>query len=212
MGEGWERPRGGAAPALPPGFNPPATPSTPPPPTAPSRLRHPADASVATYTGHSVLQTLIRARFAPAASAGGRYVYSGSACGRVFVWGELKDGVGRWLVRCRVWRRGLPAPTGGQRCAPRLPSPASRIMAMTPPSPPHMPQLQPQLPDLVTTELVHVLAYHREVVRDASWHPTVPGVLATASFDGSIVRWAPRGEAGAGPGVPGADQVEHAWW
>lgn len=33
------------------------------------------------------------------------------------------------------------------------------------------------------------LAYHQEIVRDCSWHPTQPS-LVTASFDGTIVRCA----------------------
>ena len=39
------------------------------------------------YRGHTVLQTLIRAYFSPAASTGQRYIYSGSADGQIFVWG-----------------------------------------------------------------------------------------------------------------------------
>jgi len=44
------------------------------------------DTSVATYKGHSVLSTLIRARFSPLESTGGAYVYAGSADGVVRVW------------------------------------------------------------------------------------------------------------------------------
>jgi hypothetical protein len=47
--------------------------------------KHPNDVSVCTYTGHSVLQTLIRCHFSPAASTGQRYIYSGSADGRIHV-------------------------------------------------------------------------------------------------------------------------------
>ncbi len=38
-----------------------------------------------TYRGHAVLQTLIRCHFSPAETTGGRYIYSGSADGRIHV-------------------------------------------------------------------------------------------------------------------------------
>ena len=41
------------------------------------------------YRGHSVLQTLIRAYFSPAEKTGQRYIYAGSSCGTIFVWGVL---------------------------------------------------------------------------------------------------------------------------
>lgn len=54
--------------------------------------------------------------------------------------------------------------------------------------------------------------YHRECVRDCSWHPHLP-MLATCSFDGSCALWEPcvPGEeeaagdeaAAAGGGKPG---------
>lgn len=40
------------------------------------------------YRGHAVLQTLIRAYFSPLATTGQRYIYSGSADGSVYIWGE----------------------------------------------------------------------------------------------------------------------------
>ena len=43
--------------------------------------RHGADASAVTFTGHEVLSTLIRARFSPLESTGGRFAYSGSSDG-----------------------------------------------------------------------------------------------------------------------------------
>ena len=43
------------------------------------------------YRGHKVLQTLIRAYFSPAETTGQRYIYSGSDCGSVFVWGVAHD-------------------------------------------------------------------------------------------------------------------------
>jgi DDB1- and CUL4-associated factor 11 len=51
----------------------------------PKCLAHPLDCSVMTYRGHAVLQTLIRCHFSPAETTGGRYIYSGSADGRIHV-------------------------------------------------------------------------------------------------------------------------------
>jgi DDB1- and CUL4-associated factor 11 len=42
------------------------------------------DASLMTYSGHQVLQTLIRARFSPPHVTGQRYIYSGSYNGKVY--------------------------------------------------------------------------------------------------------------------------------
>ena len=44
------------------------------------------DASLLTFSGHRVLETLIRAYFSPLVSTGQRYVYSGSYDGSVYVW------------------------------------------------------------------------------------------------------------------------------
>lgn len=51
-------------------------------------VQHPHDGSVMTFRGHSVLSTLIRAYWSPAATTGQRYVYTGSADGGVWVYGE----------------------------------------------------------------------------------------------------------------------------
>jgi hypothetical protein len=45
-----------------------------------------SDRSVITFTGHAVAQTLIRCSFSPGPSTGYRYVVSGSADGRVYIW------------------------------------------------------------------------------------------------------------------------------
>ena len=49
-------------------------------------MKHPDDASLQTYSGHLVDQTLIRAYFSPAATTGQRYIYSGSSDGVVAFW------------------------------------------------------------------------------------------------------------------------------
>jgi WD repeat-containing protein 23 len=56
--------------------------------------RHPLDTSVSTFTGHSVLRTLIRCFFSPMFSTGARYVYSGSADGTVRIWDTLVSSQG----------------------------------------------------------------------------------------------------------------------
>ncbi|KAF8481816.1 WD40-repeat-containing domain protein [Russula ochroleuca] len=52
----------------------------------PRHHAHPLDCSVMTYRGHAVLQTLIRCHFSPSETTGGRYIYSGSADGRIHIW------------------------------------------------------------------------------------------------------------------------------
>ena len=52
-------------------------------------LEHPHDGAVATYRGHSVLGTLIRAYWSPEFSTGQRYIYSGSSDGAAVIYGGL---------------------------------------------------------------------------------------------------------------------------
>ncbi|KAF2724657.1 WD40 repeat-like protein [Polychaeton citri CBS 116435] len=47
---------------------------------------HPHDCSLVTFRGHRVLKTLIRCHFSPAESTNGRYIYSGSHDGKVYIW------------------------------------------------------------------------------------------------------------------------------
>lgn len=93
-------------------------------------VSHPHDGAIATYRGHSVLATLIRAYWSPGATTGQRYIYAGSADGGVYIW------------------------------------------------------------DVITQEVVSVLRYHTEVVRDCSWHPFLP-LLASVAFDGTVCTWEP---------------------
>ncbi|KAJ1972104.1 hypothetical protein H4R35_004863 [Dimargaris xerosporica] len=55
-------------------------------PRIPGTRPHPKDCSVNTYTGHSVLRTLIRCYFSPMHTTGQRYIYSGSADGTVAIY------------------------------------------------------------------------------------------------------------------------------
>ena len=57
------------------------------PPYKESRRRgNPHDCSLVTFKGHKVVSTLIRCHFSPPGSTDGRYVYSGSTDGCVWVW------------------------------------------------------------------------------------------------------------------------------
>ncbi|TMW57168.1 hypothetical protein Poli38472_003093 [Pythium oligandrum] len=48
-------------------------------------VAHPHDKSVMTYRGHLVMETLIRCHFSPLHTTGQKYIYTGSADGRVYV-------------------------------------------------------------------------------------------------------------------------------
>ncbi|XP_054787125.1 LEC14B homolog [Prosopis cineraria] len=49
-------------------------------------LKHPNDQSLATYSGHSVLRTLIRCYFSPSYSTGQKYIYTGSSDSSVYIY------------------------------------------------------------------------------------------------------------------------------
>ena len=49
----------------------------------------------------------------------------------------------------------------------------------------------PTAADIVTGKPAQELRYHREIVRDLSWHPYLP-MMVTSAFDGSVVQWDPR--------------------
>merc|ERR1711879_854795 len=58
-------------------------------PGIPSEVQHPNDRSLMSFTGHAVLQTLIRCRWSPMETTGQRYILSGSQCGSLFVYDVL---------------------------------------------------------------------------------------------------------------------------
>uniref|UniRef100_A0A7S3VU90 Anaphase-promoting complex subunit 4 WD40 domain-containing protein n=1 Tax=Dunaliella tertiolecta TaxID=3047 RepID=A0A7S3VU90_DUNTE len=64
-------------------------------------VRHPHDASVMTYRGHQVHQTLIRAYFSPSHTTGQRFIYAGSADCCVYLWDVV---TGKMLHRLRHHR------------------------------------------------------------------------------------------------------------
>ena len=47
------------------------------------------DSSIMTYTGHTILQTLIRCHFSPVHTTGQSLIYTGCAAGRVLVYDLL---------------------------------------------------------------------------------------------------------------------------
>jgi hypothetical protein len=59
---------------------------------AADQYRLDGDSSLMTYSGHQVLQTLIRARFSPLHTTGQRYIYSGSYDGNVYSKNERDRG------------------------------------------------------------------------------------------------------------------------
>nr|CDI51619.1 wd40 repeat-like protein [Melanopsichium pennsylvanicum 4] len=62
---------------------------------------HPQDCSVMTYRGHAVLKTLIRCHFSPQETTGQKYIYSGSADGKIHIW-NLDGTVAQVLDRSKV--------------------------------------------------------------------------------------------------------------
>lgn len=52
-------------------------------------VTHPHDKSVMTYRGHMIMETLIRCHFSPLHSTAQKYVYTGSADGRVYVYDTI---------------------------------------------------------------------------------------------------------------------------
>ena len=145
-------------------------------------LRGPDDVSVQTYRGHVVDQTLIRAYFSPRETTGQKYLYSGSSDGRVVFWdvvsGERlssgeedhrESGDGEFAdASARV----------GSRAYPRAGPAAARARAEDQPSP----RRRAAMDESVGRRR------RGAVVRDCSWHPTRPTLVA-AGWDGAVVRW-----------------------
>lgn len=144
-------------------------------------LRGPDDVSVQTYRGHVVDQTLIRAYFSPRETTGQRYLYSGSSDGRVVFWdvvsgermpsGEEEEDDGGGEVADASARVG-------SRAYPRAGPAAARARAEGQPSPRHRAALDESVGR----------RRRQTVVRDCSWHPTRPTLVA-AGWDGAVVRW-----------------------
>ena len=158
-------------------------------------IKHPDDASIQTYKGHLVDQTLIRAYFSPAATTGQRYIYSGSSDGSVTFWDVVS---GRLLGDDNEEDGGVGG-SGDDSGSPSPDTPARRVigsggegidvrgyrrgsMCRLGDTSGGSPRRRPS-----RNSTVHGSS-RGPVVRDVSWHPTQP-ILVTVAWDGSVVRW-----------------------
>ncbi|KAI9163495.1 WD40 domain protein [Paramyrothecium foliicola] len=103
---------------------------------------HPHDNSLVTFRGHKVLRTLIRCHFSPPNSTNSRYVYSGSADGKVYIYNMDATVAGVIDVK---------RATTGTRQADRR-----------------------------TRLYFNETGGWGTLVRDASWHPSAPVLVASA--------------------------------
>ncbi|WFD29378.1 hypothetical protein MSPP1_000387 [Malassezia sp. CBS 17886] len=147
----------------------------------PRYYAHPADASVMTYRGHSVLRTLIRCYFSPRATTGQKYIYSGSADGRIHVW-SLDGQVAQVIDRNETHPLYL-APDGP------LTDPSAPEWAL--PDPTESRRARAPRPSYISRRALR----HRCIVRDVSWHAGEPTLMSTA-WDG------PDGSGGTARRVP----------
>ncbi|KAM0751222.1 WD40 repeat-like protein [Meredithblackwellia eburnea MCA 4105] len=116
----------------------------------PAHKEHPHDVSVMTYRGHAVLRTLIRCHFSPAATTDQRYVYSGSADGKIHIW-SLDGRILQVLDRRHT--RGLINNITGDYNDPMAPDISSAASSTR---------------------------RNSSAVRDVSWHPYEPTIMSTA--------------------------------
>lgn len=130
-----------------------------------------------TYRGHSVLRTLIRADFSPAATTNQQYIYSGSSDGRIHIWNldgtvaQVLDRQHTYPLRARATGDFVDPSDGALR---RVPGPASGRYAST--------------------------------VRDVAWHPYEPVIMSTAwesrgGVEGSVAQHEWVGKAGVAAGA-----------
>jgi len=96
----------------------------------------PCGAPIRRYRGHSVLNTLMRAHWAPVGSAAQRYVYAASACGGVFVYDAVTADLKAHLsqsdsVPCRdaTWHPEIPLLVSGSFNGELVRRPLSRLPA-----------------------------------------------------------------------------------
>lgn len=137
-----------------------------------------------TYRGHAVLRTLIRCHFSPIATTGQKYIYSGSADGRIHIW-SLDGQVVEVLDRSKA----VPLRQIGDEAS----DPSAPV-----PSPSEAAQLaarQEQEARSGGNRLRRPYMYggggaQSTTVRDVSWHSSEPALMSTA-WDG------PAGEEGS---------------
>jgi WD repeat-containing protein 23 len=152
-----------------------------------------------TYTGHTVMRTLIRAHFSPAETTGQRYIYSGSTDGRIHVglggfaffvfFADVKN-LSPAFSLDQIWNLdGRIARVINRKETRPLVDPATKLT--NDPAAPDEPR---------STSSASLRAYC--VVRDVSWHPYLPLLMSTS--------WGDGGGWGGGPG--GGSVALHEWF
>lgn len=136
---------------------------------------HPEDCSVMTYRGHAVLKTLIRCHFSPESTTGQKYIYSGSADGRIHVW-SLDGRVVQVLDRNKATSIFASDVMASDPSAPDSTTAASTTGVGE--------------PTAASTGYSRSYAYGRAgttrfgtTVRDVSWHSSEASIMSTA-WDG----------------------------
>lgn len=145
---------------------------------------HPDDCSVMTYRGHAVLKTLIRCHFSPMSTTGQKYVYSGSADGRIHIW-SLDGRVVQVLDRSKA--KAIFAADGEGAADPSAPdlddlsSSAGGVPSFgddDDDDPPLRGYSRPQAAQASSGRRSAV------TVRDVSWHSSESSIMSTA-WDGA---------------------------
>lgn len=126
-------------------------------------FKHKYDNSVVTFRGHRIERTLLRCHFSPAGSSDGRYVYSASHTGEVFIWNMDATLAGVIDVQQATDDAVLSALNYEEREA--------EVGGHNTTASADRPRLRQ-----------HRANSSQLCVRDASWHPTEP-ILAASSFD-----------------------------
>lgn len=141
-----------------------------------------------TYRGHAVLKTLIRCHFSPSATTGQKYIYSGSADGRIHIW-SLDGKVVKVLDRSKA--RGLfeSADQAADPSAPEWTSAEDAAAATTAGASEGAPRRAGLRARPATTTTSSSGGGgggggYATTVRDVSWHSSEASIMSTA-WDGS---------------------------
>lgn len=148
---------------------------------------HPQDCSVMTYRGHAVLRTLIRCHFSPIATTGQKYVYSGSADGRIHIW-SLDGRVVQVLDRSKVIP--LCKPGSIETSDPSAPIASADDGAGANAEGQHEQNSGAQAARAARRYMWSSGSPDVSTVRDVSWHSSEPALMSTA-WDG------PDGQSGS---------------
>ncbi|CAK7206271.1 hypothetical protein SEUCBS139899_009058 [Sporothrix eucalyptigena] len=128
-------------------------------------FKHPHDNSVVTFRGHRVERTLIRCHFSPPGSSDGRYVYSASHSGKVYIWNLDATLAGVIDVR-EATRKTMSAVAAEEERQAEADGHSNAQETLN-----------------ARNRMRQRRYTHGPLcVRDASWHPTAP-VLVASSFD-----------------------------